>query len=141
MKLYIFIIAAFLIGAFTTSGCKPSHNNVTGGGKGGSATIIARVDHAGSLIDTAVVFIKYGTTDAPANGVYDDSLKVGTNYQAVFSNLTTGNYYLLAEGIHNPYNPNTVSGGRGWAINSNTAVDTVNCGTAQQNFTYPAWGW
>jgi len=118
-----FIIITAL--GFIFTGCTPKHNNPVGGGKGGSATIIAEVDHYGSLIDTATVYIKYGTLDFPADSVFDDSLKVQTNYHAVFSGLTIGNYYLLAKGIHGGFSPPTVHGGRPWTINSATAVDTV----------------
>jgi hypothetical protein len=138
MKRAILLIVSFFSFSFFFAGsCKKPHNNVTGGGKGGNATIIARAEHYRSLLDTAIIYVKYGTLNAPVNGVYDDSIRVGSNYQAVFTNLTTGNYYFFAEGIHDPYNPPTVDGGKAWVINSSTETDTVNVTTTQQNFVYP----
>jgi len=142
MKNLMFLLCFLPACLFIPASCsKTSNNNATTatGGLGGSATIIARVDHYGALLDTAVVYIKYGTHDAPANGLYDDSLIVGTNAQAVFSNLKPGIYYLFAEGIHDPYDPATVEGGGPWTIANNTEVDTFNIGSAQAYFTFPPW--
>jgi len=139
MRPVIYIMLVFSFCLFSAARCKKPHNSVTGGGKGGNGTIIARAEHYGSLLDTAVVYIKYNTLDAPANGVYDDSLIVSTNYQAVFSSLTPGNYYLFTEAIHDPFNPATVEGGKPWTIAGSNDVDTVNIASYQYNFTFPTW--
>jgi hypothetical protein len=89
MKRPVFIIFSFILCVFASAGCKKK-NPPSGGGLGGNATIIARVDHANALLDTAIVWIKYGTNNAPANGQYDDSMIVDTNYQAILETLHRG---------------------------------------------------
>ena len=127
----------FLFSVFAAESCKKPDNSIAGGGKGGNATIIARVDHHGDLLDTAIVYIKYGAWDAPSNGAYDDSVRVGANYQAVFTNLTAGSYYLLAIGIHDPYYPPTVEGGQTCTINGNNTNQTVTINTGLSYVTFP----
>ena len=87
-----------------TGGCtKPGTGSVSGGGKGGKAVIRITPEFAGFYIDTCTVYIKYGTHDAPANGVYDDSavcVLIDTIPVAMFPNLTVGLYYLYGVGYH-----------------------------------------
>lgn len=139
MKYLASILLFFSLYLFAAASCnKPG--TPSGGGKGGNATIIARVDHYSYLLDTAVVWIKYGTLNAPASGVnYDDSLIADTNGRAVFSNLTTGSYYLFAQGQHNPLSIPTVEGGGPWTIGSSNEVDTFTIGATAQSFTFPPW--
>jgi len=140
MKRFGFAIFSFALCLFASESCKKPNNSSSGGGKGGNATIIARADHANAFLDTAVIYIKYGTLNAPAKGVsYDDSLIADTSYMAVFSNLTPGNYYLFALAIHDPYNPATVDGGEPWVIKSNNELDTVDIACSQLFFTFPTW--
>ncbi len=138
MRSVVFYI--LISGLLLAASCKPKHNDVIvpGGGKGGNATIIARVAHV-TLVDTAIIYIKYGATNAPSDGVYDDSARVAANHQVIFSGLTTGNYYFFGEGIHYPYVPPTVEGGRGWTIQHSSDIDTVTINTTTQDFTYPSW--
>lgn len=86
------------------AGCKPAQNNtITGGGKGGNVTIKIMPEFFGSVVDTCTVYIKYGSLDAPMNGVYDDSAVCvfsGDTSAATFSGLTPGLYYFLGDGIH-----------------------------------------
>lgn len=86
------------------NGCKPSKNDtVTGGGKGGNVTIKISPEYYGEFVDTCIIYVKYGTLDAPASGVYDDSaVCVVTNDTSVatFTGLTTGLYYFLGVGYH-----------------------------------------
>lgn len=95
-------------------GCKKPKNNVTGGGKGGNAVLRVIPEHAQLLIDSCIVYIRYNTKDAPADGLYDDSVKCvmeDTTPVATFSGLTVGNYYLLGVGYHTGYSPPDVRGG------------------------------
>ena len=99
-KLFIFV---FLLAA--TISCKPHKNDtITGGGKGGNITIRIVPEVYNYFVDTCMVYIKYGTLDAPANGIYDDSAvcMVTNNDTAVatFSNLTAGLYYFYGIGYH-----------------------------------------
>jgi len=136
MKPFTLILYFFSLYFVAGISCKKP-KNISGGGKGGNSTIIARAEHESSLLDSAVIYIKYGTHDEPANGIYDDSLIVATNSQGVFSNLTAGNYYLFAEALHYPYG--TLKGAAPWTIESNQELDTVNIGTGQNPFAFPTW--
>ena len=104
MKVPVIIIFFFATLILFMGACKPKHNNdITGGGKGGKAVIRITPEFANFLIDTCTVYIKYGTHDAPANGVYDDSavcVLVDTTPIATFPGLTTGLYYLYGVGYH-----------------------------------------
>lgn len=96
-------------------GCKkPKNNSVTGGGKGGNSVINVTPEAYNIFVDTCMVYIKYGTLDAPANGVYDDSAVcqiVGGQPVASFSGLTVGLYYFYGVGYHSGYgHPPNVKG-------------------------------
>lgn len=57
--------------------------------------------HHGRAIDSCTVYIKYNTVDAPANGIYDDSVRcvpVGGVSTAVFRSLKRGSHYLYGYG-------------------------------------------
>ena len=74
-----------------------------GCGKGGDVTIQVIPEYYGAYVDTCRVYIKYGTLDAPAGNLYDDSsvcTLIGGIPTATFSNLKTGLYYFLAIGYH-----------------------------------------
>jgi len=103
MKFFsLILIISFAVLIF--SSCKkPADTTITGGGKGGSAIIKVTPEFANTFIDTCTIYIKYGTHDAPANGVYDDSAICTLSAAvpvAVFSGLTTGLYYLYGIGYH-----------------------------------------
>jgi len=102
--------------------CKQPVQKISGGGKGGTCVVSVSGEHRGTLLDTCKVYIKYNTVDAPANGIYDDSaacMLVDTIPTAIFSGLTTGNYYLLAVGYHGGFSPPNVKGGKNCSIFSN----------------------
>ena len=107
MRPVFYISVIFILGSVMFAACKPEPINITGGGKGGASVIVATAEHANIFIDTFTVYIKYGTSDAPSNGVYDDSaisiVSTEGNSAAAFDGLTIGNYYLLAVGIHDNY--------------------------------------
>jgi hypothetical protein len=105
MKYFQLILITSLL--IICAGCKKS-THITGGGKGGNSTLILLPDHGGVLIDSCIVYIKYGATDAPADGIYDDSTTCVLNDtipQAVFTNLTNGIYYVYGRGYHATYSP------------------------------------
>jgi hypothetical protein len=88
------------------------------------------------------VYIKYGTLDAPPNGLYDDSQKVhlvisatsstvDTIPYAIFTGLTKGNYYIYGDGYHARYF-SYVKGGIPITINSET-TDSVLLPTTPYN--------
>jgi hypothetical protein len=99
------ILIIFFILLFAAESCKTKNDTVTGGGKGGNVTIRIIPEIYGSFVDTCVVFIKYGSLDAPGNGVYDDSAVCTVSNDtsaATFNGLTTGLYYFFARGYHTP---------------------------------------
>jgi len=94
--------------SFTTVlSCTPKNNCTdTGGGKGGSATISVSPTHFGVYVDSCTIYIKYGSLNAPANGIYDDSLKcnmIDTIPTAKFTGLKSGIYYFFGKGYHTAY--------------------------------------
>jgi hypothetical protein len=96
-----YIIPILLL--FSLAACHKSGTNVSGGGKGGHITLEMMPEHADDLIDTAIAYIKYGSHDAPANGIYDDSavcVVVNGKPLAIFDSLTTGLYYVYVLGYH-----------------------------------------
>ena len=105
---------------------KPNGNTITGGGKGGNATIIVTPEIYDFFVDTCTIYIKYGTLDAPANGQYDDSLVcvlVNDTPVAQFKNLTVGLYYLYGVGYHSigGHFPN-VKGAKSCTISKEAAI-------------------
>ena len=124
MKVFTFIIVIAVI--IVAGSCKKSTPAAPLGGKGGKATLTVTPEHLGLLIDSCTVYIKYATSDAPANGIYDDSAKcvmVDTIPVATFANLTTGSYYIYGVGYHVGYVPPNVKGGIPVTI---PKEDTVN---------------
>ncbi len=116
MKPTIYISLLFVTLLSVVAGCKRNSGGVIkGGGKGGSETIRATAEHSGTQLDTAIVYIKYASLDAPADSIYDDSLVctvVNDTPVAVFSGLTTGNYFLMAKGVHKSICPSVALGGK-----------------------------
>ena len=108
------ISTAFLLFTGLIAGCKKSGSSVSGGGLGGSAVLLITPEHHGQFVDSCIVYIKYGTNDAPANGIYDDSTSCileDTTPVAIFHNLTIGLYYVYGIGYHSTYTPPYIKGG------------------------------
>lgn len=123
------MMAGALLMLLFAGACKGTDdNNVTlDGGKGGSASFRANVFHHSKRIDSAIVYIKYATKDAPENGRYDDSarvVKAAADTVAVFSGLKAGSYYLYGDGWDKVYGE--VHGGVPYVLvndNSNMVVN------------------
>ena len=108
MRSFIFILFIFTSCLLFYSCKKPSSCVSSGGGTGGNGSISVTPTHLNLYVDSFMVYIKYGTLDEPANGIYDDSQKcsmpVGDTIPvAVFSNLQPGLYYFYGKGYHAPY--------------------------------------
>ncbi len=120
----IVILASCLV---TVDSCKkPEKVEPSGSGKGGSATIAVTPVHHGEYVDTCTVYIKYNTSDAPIDGVYDDSVVcalVDTIPVAVFTGLKKGDYYLFARGFHAVYVPPYVKGGVPCKISTESRIN------------------
>ncbi len=102
MSIRTITLSTFIAVSAIVTGCK--HDPMyTIGGKGGNASLIVYPAHHGDAcnLDSMVVYIKYNATDAPADGVYDDSAicsKVNNLQTCTFSNLWNGNYYIFGKG-------------------------------------------
>ncbi len=103
---------------FASQSCQKPKEQITGGGKGGNAIIRVIPEHANLFVDSCTIYIKYGVTDAPASGIYDDSAVCLLNISgtdtlpvATFRGLTRGLYYLQGKGYHRGYSPPYVQGG------------------------------
>lgn len=111
--LIVFILLVVL------GGCEKPNNAITGGGKGGNGVLSIIPEHTNLYVDSCMVYIKYGTLDAPAVGVsYDDSAwvhMVDTIPVATFSGLTKGLYYIYAQGYHKVFF-SKVKGGINWTL-------------------------
>ena len=108
MKRVSLTILVFVTSLIVISACKKSNKIGTGGGNGGNATLLIIPEHHGQFVDTCRLYIKFGTLDAPANGVYDDSSSCvlnDTTPVAVFPHLTKGIYYVYGIGFHALYTP------------------------------------
>jgi hypothetical protein len=113
------IIPAFIIAIVLFSvACKKNPTDVAG--KGGNATLNIFPQHhtvAKNLVNMTV-YVKYNTSDAPANNVYDDSMAC-TNHDSLvsctFTGLKNGNYYFFAHGYDNSIAQN-VKGGAPYKI-------------------------
>jgi hypothetical protein len=126
----VFLI--FLTWFALVESCKPAHNNnLTGGGKGGNGTISVTPEHGGPFLDSCAVYIKYATLDAPADGIYDDSVLAPLHYVndtvpvAVFHNLRSGIYYFFSSGYHPGVSQPYVRGGKGFILNREDSENVV----------------
>ena len=103
------IVILFITSFLFIDGCKkPASCVSSGGGISGTGTLSVTPTHLNLYVDSCKIFIKYGTLDAPDNGVYDDSQWCylppnDTVPVAVFNNLQPGLYYLYAKGYHPIY--------------------------------------
>src|SRR6185312_348173 len=99
MRKQLLILSVVAIGTY---GCNHD-DGPTVGGKGGSASITVYPQHhtvAKNIINFKA-YVKYNSLNAPANGVYDDSIACSNHDElvsGVFSNLTKGSYYFFGRG-------------------------------------------
>ena len=123
------ILALILSAVVLFSACKKKDNIV--GGKGGNATVNVYPQHhevAKNLIGMKV-YIKYNSSDAPANGIYDDSVACTNHYSlssCTCTSLNNGNYYFYAYGYDTSIAQN-VHGGSPYTITQQSS----------QNFNLP----
>lgn len=98
MKSKVIITILALTCMACLSACRK--NKITGGGWGGNAAIRVAGQHDGRDLDSCWIFIKYNATEAPKTTGFDDSAVAAVRDLgrplAMFSHLTTGNYYLFA---------------------------------------------
>lgn len=113
----------------TVIACRKDDNNPEPSGKGGNATLQATPQHHGKNIDSCTIYIKYNTSDAPADGKYDDSavcVPLGGKPVATFTQLKKGPYYLFGKGW-DPSISQGVVGGTPYTIADTTVTTyTIN---------------
>ncbi len=116
----IFLVIVLAYFTLTSSNCNKTQNPITGGGKGGNAILTVIPEAHGTFLDSCKVYIKYGILDAPANGVYDDSIAnvtmLDTIPTATFRNLKVGLYHIYGVGYHTGYAQPNVEGGVPYTI-------------------------
>jgi hypothetical protein len=100
-------------------------------GKGGSARLVATLAHHNITknITNAKVFIKYNTSDAPGNGVYDDSadcMYINTVATAIFDSMKPGNYYLYGRGYDTSIAQTVLGGIKYDVVGTAAQIDTVH---------------
>ena len=128
MKPRFYLVIFFVALLLGRSCIKPGNGPITGGGKGGHATITVTPQHHGFFIDTCTIYIKYNAVDVPANGIYDDSARCilsDTIPIATFSGLIIGNYYLFGIGYHATYSPPNVKGGQSCTVSKDNTTTNV----------------
>ena len=106
MKSKLLIAVSIITGWLSIGMSCQKPQSITGGGKGGNATLMITPVHFGLNVDSCTVYIKYGATEMPANNVYDDSgkcFKMDTIPVVVFAHLTKGQYYIFGDGYHKVY--------------------------------------
>lgn len=117
MKFQKYIAA--LLGIMTLVACNHKDAPIVSG-KGGNAIVNvypAHHENAKNLISFKV-YVKYNTSDAPANGKYDDSLdcvNADSMVSCTFSGLKNGNYYFYGYGYDTSIQQN-VKGGTPYTI-------------------------
>ena len=126
VKPLIFILIIITC-VFAESCKKPSQGATTGGGIGGTGTVSVTPTHLNLYIDSCTIYVKYGTLDAPADGIYDDSVKCriyppDTIPIAIFPNLKAGIYYFYGNGYHTGYSPPYVKGATNYTMSTEHAA-------------------
>jgi hypothetical protein len=136
-----FIIYSFLIILLATSCGRQDAGTVIvptvpGRGQGGVGVITVLAQHNGKIIDTATIYIKYGSSTAVTISGYDDSVKTALNGQpatASFDSLRNGNYYIYCSGL----NADTVLGGTRPPVSGGVSVSIVKQSTTPINVVLP----
>ena len=122
MKFCLYLTSIFLL--LSAFSCKKKSS----AGFGGNATLNVTGQHHGVTIDSLTVYIKFNTSEAPADATYDAHFTVThfgpQNSYAIINNLKAGNYYLYAEGW-DPSISNSVKGGIPYTIENETTYSVT----------------
>lgn len=124
MKNRIALIAA-MAALLASASCSKDDDAGPIGGKGGNATLRVNTFHHQRRIDSCMVYIKYNSQDAPANGRYDDSariVKAPADTVATFPGLKAGKYYLFGKGWDTG-GPYAVQGGLPYTVTEEKVVE------------------
>lgn len=119
MKTLILVLAAALLPMLYSCKKQPS------AGLGGNANLKISVKHHGVFIDSATVYIKFNSSEAPSNGQYDLTKTVSKDTSgesfALFEGLKKGDYYIYATGWDPSINED-VKGGIPYTIAEETDI-------------------
>jgi hypothetical protein len=90
-------LGLFALAALSICSCKHDATDVAG--KGGNATVVLYPQHHGVAFHliTGKLYVKYNTSNAPSNGIYDDSVACVNHDSLIsgaFTGLKNGNYYF-----------------------------------------------
>jgi hypothetical protein len=94
--------------------CSPDRGEPITGGKGGNTTLNITPVAGNKILSNSMVYIEYAATNAPKDGIYDDSARsvmIDTLPVATFTNLKTGTYYLFITGYDTTRSPSYFEGG------------------------------
>lgn len=119
MKKFIIFFTITCLLLFTIS-CKRK----TTGGIGGNATLKIFPKHHNLPIDSCTIYIKFNSSELPANGNYDMEekvIKVGNESYATLSGLKKGYYYIYGYGW-DPSISENVKGGIPYRIKEETEI-------------------
>jgi hypothetical protein len=94
-----------------------------------NATVTGLVRHHSKLIPNAMVYIKYGSKDMPANpqnpNTFDEAVQADANAWYTFLNKAKGDYYLYAVGYDEQL-LDSVYGGAPLGIECKSEVQTIS---------------
>ncbi|MEZ5047664.1 MAG: hypothetical protein R2831_11810 [Chitinophagaceae bacterium] len=95
MKNFSTYILIFFVFITATLGCKKPK-----AGLGGQANLVVVAKHHTAVIDSATVYIKFNTKEAPLQlSSYDLKQTIqSTSSNTIFEGLKKGDYYIYAEG-------------------------------------------
>jgi hypothetical protein len=120
MKKTIYLLLLAIV--VTAASCKRDENDCE------TATITGTVRHHSDLIPSAMVYLKHGAKDAPADSrnprSYDDSIRAGANAVYSFTSKQKGDYYILGIGYDTDIS-DSVYGGLSFTIQCNSQPQTV----------------
>lgn len=118
MKRIAHILPALIVSLALLSSCDKNKCDKSDPGIGGGSKVSGHVQHHGTAIPNARVFIKYDATEFPGTDTTQyDAAKTATNSDAyyTFMDLKPGDYYLYSVGYDNNISL-PVSGGVGIEI-------------------------
>lgn len=119
MKRYSILFSLVYILLFSIS-CKRKAT----GGLGGNATLKVYAKHHNLSIDSCTIYIKFNSSELPANGEYDMEekvVKVGNESYATLNGLKKGYYYIYGYGW-DPSISEYVKGGIPYRIKEETEI-------------------
>lgn len=122
MKTTLFILMCTVF--LSINGCKKKPS----AGLGGNANLKVSARHHALNIDSCTVYIKFNSSEAPSDNVYDLNQQItmdtsGNSY-TIFNGLKKGDYYIFAQGW-DPSISENVKGGIPYTIKDETDISII----------------